>query len=837
MNNVQAETPNKTNVKTYQMNHSLLPRIGASLILLTLLFLSFWIRVQGVERIPDGQFSANDAYLYYWNAQRIAELGYLPAIDEHRWLPQGRDVSQTLAFYSYVLAYTHRVTKLFFYKVSLYHIQLYAPAVCFTLALGILALFLTRTVGFLFAFIVTVLLATLPGCVDRSAAGFSDRDAWCWLLGTLAVVSYLWKEQIPLNPPDKGGCVPVKEGKGLKNWRRYTATGLCGFIVFLGGLSWEGFGVFLLVILFIELWKFCTSDTEEHLLEYAIWVAMFVPWLYLTSPAYRGGQVFTTHLTALVLVPPLVVLGLQGVRYILLHFFKPLQIHARKIAGLLTLLAIVGAGFYVFSQVGTFASTTVPFSENRLMQQTTELENPSFMYWVSRYGGVFVLGSIGLVGTCFHLWKWEGVPLAVSLSLFALTTFLRGPLIGFISASLCDALFLAALGLAIIGIGFACFRKEVGQNERAFIATVAWFILWVGLSKSAVRYDFFIGIPLAIGTASILARSPTSGKPVHISGRDIHPKLVTAAFAVGMLVLLLFWAPVGGYANRAIRVASERPPVPGHSSLLQAYTWMKTELRADTTVMAANWGYGSQLNVLGSVKTIVDQDHFIQHWIHLYYRHVYCAQSEQEALEFLKTHHATHLMITASDLTINAGGMSYVGSDADLDRHFDFYALDAMPTAPGTQYTLAPKIYQRPPRFMPQTTLDTIDIRGTEIENLSVTARFKTGDISHIPYVAYVGNQRITPKEKTDTENGSLVILFDVQKKLLYSFYLPAIGWNSLAVKLFIRGEHTEAFVNVHTITPKGIDIPPEVKIWKINYPPDIKKNQKYLETEPPEGY
>ena len=837
------------------MNHSLIYRIGASLVLAILLFITFWIRVQGtkdipdkdVKRIPEGQFTANDAYLYYWNAQRIAELGYLPAIDEHRWLPQGRDERQALPFYPYVLAYTHQMIEMFFYKVSLYHVQLYAPAIFFTLGLGILALFLTRTAGFLFAFIVTVFLATLPGCVDRSAAGFSDRDAWCWLLGTLVVVSYLWKEQIPLNSPVKGGCVPDKRDKGesiavkgkriIENWRRYIATLLSGFIVFLGGLSWEGFGVFLLVIIFTELWKFCTTDTEEHLFEYALWVVMFVPWLYFISPAYQSGQVFTTHLAALVLIPPLVVLALRGLRSLLLHFFKPLRTHARKIAGLLTLLAIVGAGCYVFSQVDTFARTTVPFSENRLMQQTTELDNPSFLYWVSRYGGVFVLGSIGLIGMCFHMWKWKGLPLASSLFLFALTVFLRGPLIGLIGSALCDALFFAALGLTVIGIGFACLRKEVLQNESVFIATIVWFLLWVGLSKSAVRYDFFIGIPLAIGTAVILVRSPTSGKPVHLSGRTFHPKLVTTAFAIGMLVLLLFWPPVGGYANRAIRAASERPPIPGYSSLTQAYTWMKTELPADTTVMAANWGYGSQLNVLGGVKTVIDQDHFFQHWIYLYYRHVYCAQSEQEALEFLKTHHATHLMITVSDLAISAGGISYVGSDAEFDRHFDLHALKLLPTAPGTQYSLAPIKYPRPVRFMPQTDLKTIDIRGTEIENLSVTAQFKTDRTSHIPYVAYVGSQRITQKEKTDTENGGVVLIFDTEKKLLYSYYLHAIGWNSLAVKLFVRGEHTETFKNVYTATPEGIDMPPEVKVWEIHYPSDTHTNPKYLETELSEGY
>lgn len=65
-----------------------------------------------------------------------------------------------------------------------------------------------------------------------------------------------------------------------------------------------------------------------------------------------------------------------------------------------------------------------------------------------------------------------------------------------------------------------------------------------------------------------------------------------------------------------------------------------------TAVLAAQWDFGTQLNVFSRVKTIIDPDHYLPHWIPLYYRHVFCAQSEQEALKFLKTHEATHLILT-----------------------------------------------------------------------------------------------------------------------------------------------------------------------------------------------
>ena len=71
---------------------------------------------------------------------------------------------------------------------------------------------------------------------------------------------------------------------------------------------------------------------------------------------------------------------------------------------------------------------------------------------------------------------------------------------------------------------------------------------------------------------------------------------------------------------------------------------MKTTL-PETAVVAARWRYGSQLNILAGVKTIIDQDHYVQHWIHLYRRYISLGIDPHEMLGFLKTHQATHLMI------------------------------------------------------------------------------------------------------------------------------------------------------------------------------------------------
>ena len=110
----------------------------------------------------------------------------------------------------------------------------------------------------------------------------------------------------------------------------------------------------------------------------------------------------------------------------------------------------------------------------------------------------------------------------------------------------------------------------------------------------------------------------------------------------------MYWKPAGEHAERSVFAATEmRQAKPGDSPVAKAFAWMKMEL-PHTAVVAARWGFGSQLKVLGGVKTVIDQDHYIQHWIHLYNTHVRDATGAREALEFLKTHGATHLMLTQS---------------------------------------------------------------------------------------------------------------------------------------------------------------------------------------------
>ena len=544
---------------------------------------------------------------------------------------------------------------------------------------------------------------------------------------------------------------------------------------------------------------------------------MFVPSLYLISPAYRNGYGFSTHLSALTLAPLVAVFLIRSTRYLLLHFYEPLGPHARKLAWGLTLLSIAVGASYLFHQAGAFETTVFAFQESRLMKDMTELAAPHFRYWTGRYGAVFLLGSLGIIIPTLHLWKWNGLPLTLALSLFVGTTFFRWQLNAWIGEARGDTLFFISLGVAALSLAIACLRKRTDpQEERIWIVMLAWFLVWVALSRGGKRYDFFIGIPLAYGTAWLLWQLPVSVMQ-HLSA-SVKPRWVTACFTLAVLISVLFWNPLGGHATRAIAAAAKwRKPVPGHQTpLAQTLQWMKTT-RLEDAIVAANWSYGSRLNVLGGVKTLTDQDTFIPHWIHLYYRHVYCAQSACEALSFLKTHGATHLMLTEWGLISKAWRYSYIGSDADSDRRFGFTRLIPLSDKRLSHIKDTPFLYieapdiTSPPHFL--------------------TAHLKNGEIARLPYVAFQGAQRHTSKTSIDENlHGGVLLYYDENQNLEKAYYIPIIGWQSLAIRLYFLGDLSDIFVPIYPAN--GDDISP-AKVWEIRYPPDIEADDKYLATEP----
>ena len=780
-------------------------------LLCAILCVTFWIRIQGVDTIPEGQFTGTDAYFYYWQAQAIAEHGTLPARDMHRWLPLGRDNGQLLNLYSYALAYTHKSVALVFPSVTLYHVVLYMPPVCFCIGLGALCLFLSHAFGLLSASLVGVLLATLPGAINRSTAGFSDRDAWCLMLGLLAVTTYL----VSLQSEQPRKCAVI-----------WTLTS--GFIVFLGGLSWEGFGVFLSVILIVELWRFLSTETENNLGLYLLWVCCFVPILYFASPAYRNGYVFAEHLFAFVLVPPVVLLSIRALRQLLLTKVEKLRPHARTLALGLTLVTVVTAIGYVWIQLDTFADTTAPLSQNALMRTIGELKDTDSYYWMIRYGYIFVLGIIGLMISAMHQWKNHGALFVIPLTLFTLTTFFREYLDQLWGAQNNNILFFISITATVMTLMLTAWRLNFHpKNELAFVAAISWFLIWTSLSRDAVRYTCFTSPVIAFFTAELIQFCSTKLCNVKLgeklSGQIPQPVLKSST-AIAMLTLLVWLPSPFGYAQDIRYATRMHKSKPRHRTVAETFQWMKAEL-PNTAVVATDWIHGSQLNVLGGGRTIIDQDHFIQHWIHLYYRYLFCGQSEKEVLQFLKTHEATHLMLTEFDIVGYALSYSVIGSQSKREQPFEIIKLRDLIREKGN-------IFLFPAKATPFFKNIQINMHPENNTLRFIIAVHQNGTTTNLPYVAFENKKRTASNNQDSSKTGGIILYFDESHKFQRGYYVPPIAWDNFAIRLFLRGISSDAFKSVYE-TQKTDGTP--VKVWKIHYPPDIQPDIKYLKTGFPE--
>jgi len=106
------------------------------------------------------------------------------------------------------------------------------------------------------------------------------------------------------------------------------------------------------------------------------------------------------------------------------------------------------------------------------------------------------------------------------------------------------------------------------------------------------------------------------------------------------------------------------------------------------------------------------------------------------------------------------------------------------------------------------------------------------GTATNIPYVAFYNKKRTASNNQDGSKIGGILLYFDEQQNFQKCYYVPPIAWDNFAIRLFLRGIPSDAFIPVYTNRKPGATA---VKVWEIHYPPDIQPNPKYLVTEPEE--
>lgn len=333
---------------------------------------------------------------------------------------------------------------------------------------------------------------------------------------------------------------------------------------------------------------------------------------------------------------------------------------------------------------------------------------------------------------------------------------------------------------------------------------------------------------------------------VYLAQRRTKMWVLRSIGGLAVLLLLTFTPFAGlygfGFTQKTYVISHILAPFPERERR-QAVEWLR-ENTPQEAVIAAWWELGSVINELGRRSTVIDEEQFFP-WIHLMAKHIYCAKTEKEALEFLKAHSATHLLLSKREVYW-LKSISEVAKDDVSEPRFSLAHIELQEQLPHEWRFAVPY----PPDVTAELLLKKISPKGTlRLTQVIIPLEWQAGRpvVKHPPQATLTcgkEQQVVSIRELFIGEkswyfpqgelkgclwiDGFITNWADSLEFIINSAtYLPQATRESLLVKLFL-GEHSKSFKLVYqpeVHKPGELD----VKIWEIHYPEDIKVRAEYL--------
>lgn len=864
------------------------------------ILLGFSIRTLNLPQLKEKYLLEGDCYRFLRQADIIASKGRLPQIDPMRWQPMGRDLSTHLNLFSYALAYSHRLLQLIQPNLTIYQVALYSSVSCYSLCLLFLYLIWRQIFDPSIGVLAVNLSAIFPSLnLHRSTAGFADRDAFCLLLWLGAFLFYLMSidnRQIKaiiyavISGIMAGMLALSWEGCGLAT--AIIAVWICLQILRGRFEPHDALVYSVWYTCYISIALSLTHAYRNVLLPYAF-LAIVVPTVVLFCVI-----AFLSHLGKA-----------SWIRTLTNNFPFSKGIISCFLGGSVSILLFLSLAFLQSGHSletlrliqDNFMS---PLGRSRLMRTVMELRDLSGPLWVRRYSVIIFTAIAGSVILVYRFFSSERIHFRFAMIGFELI--LCGTLLTLfvplqnVSNSIYVATILA--GSIVIFIAYMLsreIREAVPSNHEKVLLVLIWFFIVLFASRGAERYGFFLD-PLVIVLSSFLIvkllRFFTNGQThpvlelcaigilviselyagfrlslwlgltwwnilgllalgllfggILISRLALNKGFHRQRFAyLGIILILVFFLGSGaihkGFMTSSAEAVSRliNPPFP---KLQDSFAEIAIHTDKKSTI-AAWWDYGSMLNWHAKRATIIDEDHFIPYWIFMMARHVFAALSKEEALAFLRSHQATHLMITTNDIP-RLLAISYIGSDATFDRAASISFL-----RPLTQKYVNPSVEVTD--FIPSnllTTTDVLELDGEKyipgywnIQRVSITYDHANdtwkamvhGKADKKPFSKPPKEFRYGDKQSSHEKDGipgSVVVFPNRDGKNFQAFYVSEVAKRLLAVRLYLFMEDIPGFSLVYDTNSITHCDPNGLRLWKLNYPKEIQAEDKYLSRDFP---
>ena len=839
----------------------LLNKKALCLVLLALVILiGAFIRIQNLPLLQDKYTIELDTDYFLRMTETINEKGYLPQNDTLRYAPIGFDSRDENNFLSFTMVYTYKTLHFFNKSITLEKAVILHPVIFFILGMIAFYFLIKEIFDEYTALIASLLLVIIPAYLQRTMAGFSDKESIGMFLMFLALLFIIKSEKE--KKPTISGIYSL----------------LSGIITGLMGLAWGGFKFSIIIIAAYYLMLFLLGKiTLRSVTNYTLWM---IPFTILTATfigKYGGlkGLVSSSTSGFVYLVFGILIIGFfvnRAKRFDKILTKIPLP---RETTILLALIVIGSLASYLI--LGQTAITNLitdaqgmllrGITNSRLGLTVAESKQPYFYDWYQSFGFTIVLFFIG-ISLVFSKALNELQYKKTLIVLF--TLFLVGIIISRSSENtllngetmISDALFFATFALLLI-YGAYTYLKSYNKDKELFGKIqnpniyLAFFVIWLVVVMLAARGGirlFMIFAPVLCTVIAFLAISLSK----YVFG-------LTDKFykTIGIITILLVIVPII-YANTSTSYYSAKYTGPGFDNQWQnAMTWVKENTQKDA-VFAHWWDYGYWIQTRGERATITDGGNFIPYWNHLMGRHVLSAKNETEALEFLNAHGATHLLIISDEIG-KYTAYSSIGSDENFDifSWISTFVMNAESTIQeGDTYTYffsgataldenfvyQDKVFPQNEAYIAGFIIPVKEIDDTYEIKQPKAVLFYRNERTDVPVECVYDEKKIIYNEtglkgclrifprylnnKYQQENGALL-------------YVSRKGIDALWTKLFLFDEKSKYFEigyddsSLNQLAYYNGRILGPIKIWKINYPKNFtisnELKQEYLAKTTPE--
>ncbi len=626
----------------------------------------YYIRTLNLPLLGGRYIPDVDSYAFLRYLEYIVENGKMMTFDPLRYYPLGYNPAPDFGLLSTLVAYFYQLMHFFNPAVRAIDAAILYPPVIFVIGLVFFFLGVKKLFDYRVALLASFNLAVMPAYLYRTMAGVFDKEPFGMAMMFASFAGYVYA---------------LKEEK-FKNYISYAI--LSGLATGILGVAWGGVQFFYIAVgVMMVLTALFGAATKKDLQISALWFGVSQLIVFLLRPERTGIRNLFTAFAILPVVVGIVMLLIHYLIYDknLFRIKNKLEKHAPGLVVLVSsivviaVLATMAVGpEAIFQNIKSIFETMLhPSAETRWAMTVAENHQPYISDWFGQFGQLYVysfmLGGIALFYAFTKKLGKNGLYLtaAFAFTLFSFAFTRYSPDSVFNGDSFLSQLLYIGSGIAFLsGSYYLYYKHHHSENlkefmkewDRSLLFFLCFLLLTVAAGRSLIRLLFVLS-PFAAISASYL---------VFFIVDETRSRLKKDVYKVAVYILLgyLLWTTLYAYSQSSIGQARGT----GLSYDVQwqrGMDWVRANTPEDA-VFAHWWDYGYWVQWGGKRATLSDGGNAYVAINYFVGRHVLTGQTDIEALEFLKSRNASHLLIISDEIG-KYPAFSSIGSDVNYDRY------------------------------------------------------------------------------------------------------------------------------------------------------------------------